>query len=363
LASTWVASASWRLELPAVWYWPIQPSRCAASSALALADAEFSWSTAPTSAWLGCGAQTMLTLRARDWPASAPTSAPCALRTQWSASAHCSEVGAPSCCCSIAALRCAVATTAASAETSLRCLSETIGAPKTKFRLDARVWSTCATAATPWRVTMVWPPRAFCSPRLGSTPVWLSASDVEVNSETDALAVAVASFSWSTGAKALGSSGAASEAAAAPSDGGVDAGAPVLQSQVQFHIQLQSQACCHESVHSWPLAIVQLHVQLQRPFAPPVAVVAAPVAGAAAGWLLHSQFQMSPDVGATSAEVPGRGVQLLFQTQFHVQSPAGAPCAGPGRTTETFVSELPLTVTTPSVGLDPVAAALFACET
>src|SRR5262245_40216970 len=242
LASTWVASASWRLELPAVWYWPIQPSRCAASSALALADAEFSWSTAPTSAWLGCGAQTMLTLRARDWPASAPTSATCAPPTHWSASAHCSEVGAPSCCCSIAALRCAVATTAASAETSLRCLSETIGAPKTKFRLDARVWSTCATAATPWRLTMVWPPRAFCSPRLGSTPVWLSASDVEVNSETDALAVAVASFSWSTGAKALGSSGAASEAAAAPSDGGVDAGAPVLQSQVQFHIQLQSQA-------------------------------------------------------------------------------------------------------------------------
>src|SRR5262249_6711021 len=144
--------------------------------------------------------------------------------------------------------RCGVATTAASAETSLGCLSETIGAPKTKFRLDARVWATCATAATPWRLTIVWPPRACCSPRLGSTPVSLSASDVEVNSETDALAVAVASFSWSTGAKTLRSSGAASGAAAAPSGARVDAGQPVLQSQVQFHVQLQSQACCHESV-------------------------------------------------------------------------------------------------------------------
>src|SRR5215831_4726841 len=363
LARTWVPSASCRLESPAVWYWPIQASRCAASSALALADAEFSWSTAPTSAWLGCGAQTMLTLRARDWPASAPTSATCALPTHWSASAHCSEVGAPSCCCSIAALRCAVATTVASAKTSLRCLSETIGAPKTMFRLDARVWATWATATTPWRLTVVSPPRAFCNPRLGSTPVWLWLSDVEMKAETDALAVAVASFAWSTGAKRLGSSDAASGAAAAPSGGDVDAGAPVLQSQVQFHVQLQSQACCHESVHSLPSAIVQFHVQLHIPVAPPVAVVAAPVAGAAAGWLVQSQFQTSLDVGAASVDVPGSGVQLLFQIQFHVQSPAGAPFAGPGRTMETFVFELPLTVTTPSVGLEPVAVALFACET
>src|SRR5262249_57157317 len=118
-----------------------------AGSGCARVDAEFCWSPAPTSAWLGCGAQTLLTLRAPDWPASAPTSATCALPTHWSASAHCSELGAPSCCCSIDALRCAVATTAASAETSLRCLSETIGAPKTKVRLDARVWAALGPAA------------------------------------------------------------------------------------------------------------------------------------------------------------------------------------------------------------------------
>ena len=95
---------------------------------------------------------------------------------------------------------------------------------------------------------------------------------------------------------------------------------------------------------------------------PLVTVVAgeAPVVGAAAGWLLQSQFQMSVEVGATSAEViPGSGVQLLSQTQFQVQSPAGAPCAAPGSTIDTFVFEPPLTVTTPSVGLDPVAEALF----
>src|SRR5262249_51119820 len=129
--------------------------------------------------------------------------------------------------------------------------------------------------------------------------------------------------------------------------------------------QLQSQGCCQSSVQLFPPAIVQFHVQLQIPLVPlPLVAVAAPVVGAAAGWLLQSQFQKSVEVGATSVDViPGSGVQEAFQTQFQVQSPPGTPCARPGRTTETFVFELPLTVTTPSVGLAPVAVALFACET
>src|SRR5947199_5253815 len=100
----------------------------------------------------------------------------------------------------------------------------------------------------------------FCVPRVGSTPVWLSSSEVSIVAAAVAVALAVASFSCSTGAKSF-----ESEAAGACGAAFSDVGVPVLQSQTQFHAQLQSHGRCQLRLQLWPPAKVQLHVQLQMP--------------------------------------------------------------------------------------------------
>src|SRR5581483_17636 len=180
-----------------------------------------------------------------------------------------------------------------------------------------------------------------------------------------------ASAASSCGAGAASSPGAAEAA-------GVEAGAPALQSHVQVHVQEHAHDCSQSKLHVRPAGVVHVHVQTKRPVDAPAGAPAAdaggvaapdgacaPAGAAACGRLVQSQLHTASAVGAASPAVaPGRGAHVPSQIQVHVHaSPAGAPAAAPGRTTETFVLEPPLTVTVPSVALVPVAVAPFACVT
>ena len=109
----------------------------------------------------------------------------------------------------------------------------------------------------------------------------------------------------------------------------VEVGVPELQSQVQFHCQLQSHACCWVRLRTTPSAVVHVQVHLNIPVvevvpaAEPLAagvlvVTDLPAIGDAAGRGTQDQFQVEPSVGAAFTVVaPGDGVPSPVQVQFH----------------------------------------------
>ncbi len=137
---------------------------------------------------------------------------------------------------------------------------------------------------------------------------------------------------------------------------GIETGVCVLQSQSQFHVQLQVHVCCQLSDQVDPSVRTQVQFQVQRPEG---AVVAVEVPGAGTGaTFCQIQFQIEPASEAAVGLLPSvGGAQSPSQLQFHCHEPSVGTEGARGSTTEMARLVPGVTVTMLPAGLVPVAVA------